>query len=62
LLNYSDFYFVDQLGKGNSSTVFLGTYKNKDAALKVLRLENHKRDLDDFKKYDELIMVYYRAK
>jgi hypothetical protein len=55
LLEYSDFYFVEQLGKGNSSTVFLGTYKESDVALKVLRLENHRRDLDDFKKELEIM-------
>lgn len=55
LLEYADFYFVEQLGKGNSSTVFLGTYHESDVALKVLRLENHRRDLDDFKKELEIM-------
>jgi hypothetical protein len=56
-LDYSDFYFVDQLGKGNSSMVYVGTYKSQQVALKVLRLENHQRDLEDFKKELEIMSL-----
>jgi len=35
--------------------VFLGTYKGTEVALKVLRLENHRRDLEDFKKELEIM-------
>lgn len=50
ILNYDDFSFIRLLGKGNSSTVYYGMYKNQEVAIKVLRLENHKKDLEDFKK------------
>lgn len=49
-LNFSECFFVSQLGKGNSSTVFLGEYQGEEVAIKVLRQETHKRDLEDFKK------------
>jgi serine/threonine protein kinase len=55
LLQYSDCFFEKQLGKGVSSTVYKGKHKDKEVALKVLRLENQQRDLDDFKKY---VMVF----
>jgi tRNA A-37 threonylcarbamoyl transferase component Bud32 len=55
LLNFSDCYFINQLGKGNSSTVFLGEYQGQQVAIKVLRQETHKRDLDDFKKEMEIM-------
>jgi predicted Ser/Thr protein kinase len=56
-LDYNDFYFLDQLGKGNSSMVYVGTYKEQKVALKVLRLENHQRDLEDFKKELEIMSL-----
>jgi hypothetical protein len=55
LLNFADCFFVNQLGKGNSSTVFLGEYQNQQVAIKVLRQETHKRDLEDFKKEMEIM-------
>lgn len=54
-LNFSECYFISQLGKGNSSTVFLGEYQSQQVAIKVLRQETHKRDLDDFKKEMEIM-------
>lgn len=50
ILDYNDFVFLKLLGKGNSSTVYYGTYNQQEVAIKVLRLENHKKDLEDFKK------------
>lgn len=54
-LNFSECFFISQLGKGNSSTVFLGEYQTENVAIKVLRQETHKRDLDDFKKEMEIM-------
>lgn len=54
-LNFSECFFVSQLGKGNSSTVFLGDYQSQNVAIKVLRQETHKRDLEDFKKEMEIM-------
>lgn len=50
VLNYDEFLFVDELGKGNASTVYYGTYKDKKVAIKVLRSENQPREIEDFKK------------
>eukprot|EP01122_Echinamoeba_exundans_P014733 TRINITY_DN672_c0_g1_i1.p1 TRINITY_DN672_c0_g1~~TRINITY_DN672_c0_g1_i1.p1 ORF type:complete len:717 (+),score=83.41 TRINITY_DN672_c0_g1_i1:1014-3164(+) len=55
ILQYSDCFFEKQLGKGVSSTVYKGKHKDKEVALKVLRLENQQRDLDDFKKELEVM-------
>eukprot|EP01130_Rhizamoeba_saxonica_P000239 TRINITY_DN10220_c0_g1_i1.p1 TRINITY_DN10220_c0_g1~~TRINITY_DN10220_c0_g1_i1.p1 ORF type:complete len:610 (+),score=122.23 TRINITY_DN10220_c0_g1_i1:30-1859(+) len=50
LLNFHDLFFIEKLGRGVAATVFRGTYKEEDeVAIKVLRLEDHQRDLDDFK-------------
>lgn len=54
-LNFSECFFISQLGKGNSSTVFLGEYQSENVAIKVLRQETHKRDLEDFKKEMEIM-------
>lgn len=50
ILDYNDCYFINQIGKGNSSLVFLGTFKNETVAIKVLKQESVKLDLEDFKK------------
>lgn len=50
VLDYEKFFFIDELGKGNASTVYYGTYNSKPVAIKVLRSENHKREIEDFKK------------
>lgn len=55
ILDYDHFEFVDLLGKGNSSTVYLGTLKNQEVAIKVLRLENQKKEIEDFKKEMEIM-------
>lgn len=52
VLQFSDCFFEKQLGKGVSSTVYKGKHKDQEVALKVLRLENQQRDLEDFKKYE----------
>jgi serine/threonine protein kinase len=49
LITYNDLYFITKLGRGVSSTVYKGTWKEKVVAIKVLRLELPK-DLKDFKK------------
>lgn len=56
VLDYQDIFFERQLGKGVSSTVYKGTYRGKEVALKVLRLENQQRDLEDFKKEMEVMV------
>eukprot|EP00029_Vermamoeba_vermiformis_P005307 TRINITY_DN1806_c0_g1_i1.p1 TRINITY_DN1806_c0_g1~~TRINITY_DN1806_c0_g1_i1.p1 ORF type:complete len:987 (-),score=159.87 TRINITY_DN1806_c0_g1_i1:65-3025(-) len=55
LMEYDDLYFVEVLGKGTSSVVYKGTYKDEEVAIKVLRLETQKRDIEDFKKELEVL-------
>lgn len=55
VIDFQDLHFIDQIGKGCASTVYLGTYKSKNLAIKVLRLENRERDIEDFKKEMEIM-------
>lgn len=50
LLEFKDLRFKVQLGRGISSTVYKGTWQGKVVAIKVLRLDEKEKDLNDFKK------------
>jgi hypothetical protein len=46
----SDLSFVRKLGEGTSATVYLGTYKGNEVAIKVLRDNIDPKLWEDFKK------------
>jgi predicted Ser/Thr protein kinase len=48
-VDFSDCFFEKILGKGVNSIVYHGKWKEREVALKVLRVENIQRDLEDFK-------------
>lgn len=55
LVDYSDLKFITKMGRGVSSTVWKGTLKEEEVAIKVLRLEQKMQDLRDFK--EELFIM-----
>jgi len=52
IIYYKDLHFGMKLGHGVSSTVYKGTWKNKEeiVAIKVMKLISPAKDLNDFKK------------
>jgi hypothetical protein len=50
-IDFADCFFEKTLGKGVNSIVYYGKWKEQEVALKVLRVENIQRDLEDFKGY-----------
>jgi len=52
LLSYKDLQFGVKLGRGVSSTVYKGTWKNREeiVAIKVMKMISPAKDLNDFKK------------
>jgi hypothetical protein len=56
-LNFNDLLFEEKIGTGASATVYKGTYKSQDVAIKILRMTEvtSEKDIKDFEKELEII-------